>query len=106
MFYIGTLVCFFLGLALPFRRLEHWDPPVMGPILLCSFVCAFFLLLQMYSFCRYGNGLFWGRMFILWSIFHMLAALIQLAPMMLEHFLWIFAATCLQMSDQLIYDQI
>ena len=106
MFYVFALTCFIMSMVWPLSRVEAWEPSIMGPIVICSTVCSFFLWMQIIYYCRYGNGLFWGKMFVLWSIFHMIASLAHVCAPMFEHFLWIFSAACWQITDQIYYGTI
>ena len=83
-------LCFGLSLALPFQNMTEWTPSVMGPIIICSVVCVILLSLQAKNVLCFGRDDFWGKAFILWSIFHMLAAIVNVLPFMFAHFLWVF----------------
>lgn len=101
-FLLLSWLCFSLSLALPFQNMSDWIPSVMGPIVICSVVCGFILILQAKNVICFGSDDFWGKAFILWSMFHMLATIVNILPFMFEHFLWVFSSVCWQVSNELI----
>ena len=101
-FLLLSWVCFGLSLSLPFRNVADWNPSAMGPVIICSAMCTFLLGMQLKNVVCYGYDDFWGKAFILWSIFHMMAAVVQVLPFMFVHFLWVFSSACWQVSNELI----
>jgi hypothetical protein len=101
-FLLLSWLCFGLSLTLPFQNLTEWSPSVMGPIILCSAICILLLSLQAKNVMCSGYDDFWGKAFILWSIFHMCAAIVQVLPFMFVHFLWVFSSVCWQVSNELV----
>lgn len=95
-------ICFAVSLLLPFQNASSWIPSVMGPVLVCSFVCVVFLFMQVKNVMCYGRDDFWGKAFILWSMFHMIATFMYIVPFMFIHFLWVFSAVCWQVTNELI----
>jgi len=105
MFVFLSLVCFLCGVLLPFHN-ESWDPFAMGPIVVCSAVCVTLLTLQIWEIYWQRSGLFFGQMYLLWSMLHMMAALSSLgSENMLSHFLFQFSSVCWQVSNQIAHGQ-
>lgn len=103
MFILVSDVCFICSLGITLPHVKSWEPFVMGPLLICSVICLTLLTLQILAELRGETSLFWGQMYILWSIVHMLGALSYFSPVMLTHFLWLFSSVCWQISYQIVY---
>jgi|MDSY01.2.fsa_nt_gb hypothetical protein len=101
MFIFLSVICFICGLTVPLQKQTHWEPFVMGPVLICSAICLSILTVQVVYVLHGENPLMLGQIFIMWSILHMLAALSGLTPVMLTHFFWVFSSVCWQVSHQI-----
>ena len=97
-----SILCFVISLSVPFHEKSVTD--VGGAVIFCSAICSILLFLQVCKSIQNlkSESLFWGQMFVLWSILHMTAAFMQFLPFMIEHFLWVFSSVCLQISHILI----
>ncbi len=93
-----SILCFVISLSIPFHDKSLQD--VGGAVIFCSTICSILLLLQLCNSFQNlkPESLFWGQMFILWSILHMTAAFMQIVPFMFGHLLWVFSSVCLQIS--------